>query len=72
MTRPRFTPDTIRDMARRRGLAINKAKRGGWYVTLAGAPWHGVLYAAHTWPMIFRFVKAQPRIIKRGGSNETE
>lgn len=64
MTR-RKRPETIHDMARRRGLTINKAKRGGWYVTLTGAPWHGVLYATHEWEKVLSFVKTQPRLIKR-------
>jgi hypothetical protein len=66
MTKRKKKPETVHDMAYRRGLAVHKAKRGGWYVTLAGAPWAGVLYAAHTWPKVVAFVRTMPRIIRMG------
>jgi hypothetical protein len=66
MTRRRKKPETVRDMARRRGLSIAKAKRGGWYVTLTGAPWDGILYCSHSWNHITAFVGAQPKILKVG------
>jgi len=68
MTR-RKKPETVHDMAFRRGLTINKAKRGGWFVTLAGAPWHGVLYCSHDFKKINAFIQAQPRLIKRVDTN---
>jgi hypothetical protein len=48
-------------MARRRGLTIHKAKRGGWYVT-AGVY---VLYCSHDWSYIKTFVRAQPILLKK-------
>jgi hypothetical protein len=67
----RKKPETVHDMARRRGLAINKAKRGGWFVTLAGAPWSGVLYCSHDFKKISEFVIAQPRLIRVEAVEET-
>jgi hypothetical protein len=64
----KFKPVTIRDMAYRRGLAVLKAKRGGWYVMLAGAPWGVVVYASHEWLMIENFIRKQPILIKRNGA----
>lgn len=52
-------------MAYRRGLYISKAKHGGWYVTMIGAPWGAVLYASHNWMMIQRWIKKQPIMLKR-------
>lgn len=65
MTKRRKKPVTVRDMARRRGLSIHKARRGGWYVSLTGAPW-AILYCAHTWVKIVAFVKKNERIIRVG------
>lgn len=55
-------PVTIRNMAWRRGLAIHKARRGGWYVTLIGS---GILYATHSWPKIEQFIKTYPVLVSR-------
>lgn len=57
----KLKPTTVRDMARRRGLTIHKAKRGGWYVT-AGVY---VLYCSHDWSYIKTFVRAQPILLKK-------
>ena len=65
MTR-RKRPETVHDMARRRGLAIAKAKHGGWYVTLYGSPWAGIMYCSHDWRKIIAFVNKQPRILRVG------
>jgi hypothetical protein len=58
-------PHTVHDMAYRRGLTIAKAKHGGWYVTLTGAPWAGVLYASHDWKKIMGYVKKRAILLKR-------
>jgi hypothetical protein len=65
----KLSASTVRDMARRRGLAIHRAVAGGWYVVLIGyvsgqpAP-TPVLYATHDWNKAKAFVKKQPTIIK--------
>ena len=67
MTKRRKKPETVHDMARRRGLTIHKAKKGGWYVRLVGLPWSSeVVYAATQWRKVIDFVKTQPCIIKTG------
>jgi len=58
----KFRPATIRDMARRRGLTIHKAKRGGWYI-MAGPLY--ILYCTHEWEKVKEFVRGTPILIKR-------
>jgi len=55
-------PVTVRDMARRRGLTIHKAKRGGWYI-MAGPLY--ILYCTHEWEKVKAFVMSTPILIKR-------
>ena len=69
----RLKPATVKDMARRRGLAISRAMAGGWYVTLISLPLSTseapsptpVLYATHDWKKAREFVKKQPILISR-------
>lgn len=63
MHRRKSKPVTIRTMARRRGLSVHKAKRGGWYIMLTGLPWGGVLYCTHDWDKVRSFV-ARQRILE--------
>ena len=49
-------------MARRRGLTIHKAKRGGWYI-MAGPLY--ILYCTHEWAKVKAFVMSTPILIKR-------
>jgi hypothetical protein len=58
-------PTSVHDMAYRRGLSIAKAKHGGWYVTIIGAPWGSVLYASHSWVYIKKFIRSRPILVKR-------
>ena len=59
----KHTPITVRDMAYRRGLAVLKARRGGWYIMLGMM----VIYATHDWDRVETFVKKYPILIKRSG-----
>jgi hypothetical protein len=61
----KFKPTTIRDMARRRGLSVHKARYGGWYVTLIGLDWANILYCTHQWQKVASFVRSRPILIKR-------
>ena len=56
-----MTPERVRDMARRRGLQVHKAKRGGWYVSTG--PY--IIYCSHDWEFIKTFVRRSPILIKR-------
>jgi hypothetical protein len=67
-TRRKNKPATVHDMAYRRGMAIHKAKRGGWFVTLMNAPWGAVMYASHDFAVIETFIKRQPILIRRNGA----
>ena len=56
--------DNIRNMALRRGLSINKARRGGWYIMLYGSSL-GILYCTHSWDKVVKFVKQIPILVKQ-------
>jgi hypothetical protein len=63
MTKRKYSPAFYREMARRRGVTVNKAIRGGWYVMLAGAPWSKVLYCSHEWEKVVAFMRGLPVIV---------
>ena len=63
MIKRKLKPITVRDMASRRGLAIHKAKHGGWYINLIGTDI--VLYATHEWQRVKRFLSGRAILVKR-------
>lgn len=65
MRKRRVSPATVRTMAHHRGLHIYRALRGGWFVTLSGAPWGQIVYCTHDWDKVAEFIKRYPILIKR-------